>query len=193
MAPPIWFDPTSIGQSLARVENRLAYIEHAIGERIHLLRNRPEAPSVDQNEQQTALIRLFAHNSLPLALIRAPDFLRYTDALCREFHMPLLPEFRRTLIEAAEANRRVITPVSEGGRFVSLMADGVKAGGRLWQGLCLATTRRFLFWRIIQFPAQTSAAIAEGLAIVIRELTNRGFTCGRVVTDNASNEKRALD
>jgi hypothetical protein len=193
MAPPICFDPTSIAQSLARVENRPTNIEHAIGELMHLLRNRPEAPSVDQNEQETALIRFFAHNNQPLALIRAPDLLRSTHTLCIEFQMPSLSEFRRTLIEAAEANRRVSMPVSEGGRYVSLMADRMKVGGRLWQGVCLATTRRFLFWRIIQLRAQTSAAIAESLAIVIRELTNRGFTCCGVATDNASNETRALD
>jgi hypothetical protein len=69
------------------------------------------------------------------------------------------------------------------------MADGVKAGGRPWQGVCLATTRRFLFWRIIPLPPKTSAAVAEGFAIVIHELKNRGFTCRGVVTDNASNEK----
>jgi hypothetical protein len=193
MAPPIWFDPTSIAQSLARVENRLAGIEHAIGELMHLLRNRRKSPSVDENEQETALIRVFVHNNLLLAPIRAPDFLRYTHALCPEFHMLSLPEFRGILIEAAEANRRVITPVSESGRDVSLMADGVKAGGRLWQRFSLATMRRFLFCCIIQLSAQTSAVLAEVLAIVIRELTNRGFTRCGAVTANASNEKRTLD
>jgi hypothetical protein len=53
--------------------------------------------------------------------------------------------------------------------------------------------RRFVFSRIIQFPSQTSADIAEALAVVIREPVERGFTCCGVVTENAANEKRALD
>jgi hypothetical protein len=107
--------------------------------------------------------------------------------------MPSLPELRRTIIKKADAVRSLICPTSENGRYVSLMADGVRAGGRLWQGICVATMRRFVFWRIIQFPSQTSADIAEALAIVIRELVERGFTCCGVVTDNAAIEKLALD
>jgi hypothetical protein len=43
MATPIWFDPTSIVHSLARVEIRVANIQNAIDALMHLLRNRPEA------------------------------------------------------------------------------------------------------------------------------------------------------
>jgi cell division septal protein FtsQ len=52
--------------------------------------------------------------------------------------------------------------------------------------------KRFLFWRIIQFPNQMSAAIAERLAVAVREVNHRGFTCCGIVTDSTSNEKHAL-
>jgi hypothetical protein len=71
------------------------------------------------------------------------------------------------------------------------MADGVNAGDRLWEGICLATTKRCLFWHIIQLLDQTSVVIAEGLAVAVRKLNNRGFTCCGIVTNSASNEKRA--
>jgi hypothetical protein len=53
--------------------------------------------------------------------------------------------------------------------------------------------RRFVFWRIIHLPSQTSADTADALAIVIRELVERGLTCCGVIIDHAANEKRALD
>jgi hypothetical protein len=96
------------------------------------------------------------------------------------------------IINKADAIRSSISPISEHRKYVSLMAVGVRAGGRPWQGVCLATTQRFLFWGIIQILSQTSTDIAEALAIVIRGLAARGFTCCGVVTDNAATEKKEL-
>jgi hypothetical protein len=107
--------------------------------------------------------------------------------------MPSFQEVRQAIFNKTEAIRSSISPSSERGKYVNLMADGLRAGGRLWQGVCLATVRHFLFWGIIQMPSQTSADIAEALAIAVRELVARGFTCRGVVTDNAASEKMALN
>jgi hypothetical protein len=109
------------------------------------------------------------------------------------FPMLAFQELRQAIINKADPIRSLISPTSEHGKYVSLMADGVRAGRRLWQGVCRATMPWFLFWRVIQIPSQTSADTAEGLAIVVRELVVRGFACCGVVFDNAANEKKALN
>jgi hypothetical protein len=89
--------------------------------------------------------------------------------------------------------RDAITPETEGGKDLSLLADCVSGGNRLWFGLCLATDRRFLVWRTVQIADEKAATLAAALAREIEPLRSRGFVVCGVVTDNASNQKRALD
>jgi hypothetical protein len=46
--------------------------------------------------------------------------------------MPSFQELGQAIIQKADAVRSSISPTSEHGKYVSLMADGVRAGRRLW-------------------------------------------------------------
>jgi hypothetical protein len=88
MAPPIWFDPIFVAQLPARIESRLVKVEPAVDRHMALLRNPHETPSSGQNKQGTALLRLFACDTIPLTLICAPEFLQCACELCPGFPVP---------------------------------------------------------------------------------------------------------
>jgi hypothetical protein len=72
------------------------------------------------------------------------------------------------------------------------MIDGATSAHRVWLGICLSTDRGFVFWRLTELPDQTSATICNCLTEVIQDLNARGFRVIAIVTDNASNEIKAL-
>jgi hypothetical protein len=150
MLPPIWTDPTFVAQEFARVESRLSLIEKTLRHLVALLSTTRDTRPFHYEDSHAALVDLFTRTNIPLSLIRSREFLRDAHLMSRGFSMPSFPELRSTIIEKADAIRALSRPTSENGHDMSLMADGVRAGGWLWQGICIATMRRFVFWRIIQ-------------------------------------------
>jgi hypothetical protein len=59
--------------------------------------------------------------------------------------------------------------------------------------VCLCKGKRFRFWRIAEIQNQGAQKIAQCLSEVVRELNAKGFVVTSVVTDNASNERSALN
>jgi hypothetical protein len=130
-------------------------------------------------------INLVAKGNEPLA--------RFNDDLFVNFLKTISPGCVRTaIIRRAEEIRAKITPQTEYGHYVSLMADGARDAWRIWFGLCLSTAQYLPFWRVMSEPDQRAITIATRLADIVRELRVKGFIVMTIVTDNAANEQCAL-
>jgi hypothetical protein len=139
-------------------------------------------------------VTLFATKNLPLCYVNDDVFRGFVEHLNPRVRVPSDAEIRKGILQRAREIRAGITASSEGSPYVALMADGVQRAGRLWLATVLATAKRFHFWRLAPLDNQRAGTIADVLADVVQGLAARNrLSIVSVVTDNASNEKSALD
>jgi hypothetical protein len=108
------------------------------------------------------------------------------------FDLPNAAELRKTIIDLSDKWHDEFNPQTQGGEYVSLMIDGARMAHCSWLGICIATVAGFSFWRMPDLPGTTGLEIASAVAKVVEDLRQRGFTTVGVVTDNASNEIKAV-
>jgi KaiC/GvpD/RAD55 family RecA-like ATPase len=101
---------------------------------------------------------------------------------------PSLAELRDAVLKIANQFRVEFTPVTEHGRFCTLMVDTATSWPRTWLGLCISTPRGFSFWRCTSIADQTTATLIERLLEICRNLMRKRFVVCRIVTDNATDE-----
>jgi hypothetical protein len=130
--------------------------------------------------------------NMPIATVERDTFRVFLRDVVQMDDLPSRAELRDEIVRRAERAREGVSPLSEGSEYVSLMIDGAAGAHRTWLGVCLATYRRFYIWRLTALPDQKAATICQCLIGIIADLQNRGFTVVAVVTDNASNEVKAI-
>jgi hypothetical protein len=138
------------------------------------------------------LALFIGQSTVPISIIESQAFRSLISDLSSDSSLPCRATVRSRLIQLANTFRSSLTPETEQSRFVSLMVDGVRAGGQNWLGLCLATAKCFYFWRVIAIENQQAVTIAGKLSQVILQLRDSGFTVCAIVTDNASNEVKGV-
>jgi hypothetical protein len=196
--PPVpnvaeWVDGRGIAGMLGEIQKlvRLSL------EEIRAMKATQQAhPSTVLSPQETLneFVVLFATKNLPLYYLNDWVFRDFVHHLNPLIQIPNDAELRRGILRRAVEIRSQVTCESEGSPFCALMADGVTRAGRIWIAAVLATAKRFHFWRLAPVQNQRAGTIADVIADIVRKLAaDHHLSVVSVVTDNASNEKSALD
>jgi hypothetical protein len=139
---------------------------------------------------QTA--RFFVETNQALRIADHPAFKKYARAIAPDLDIATSRELRQVIIEAADAFRTSLTAEAVGSPYLSLMIDGSTMAGRKWLGVCIATMKASMIWRVLEMDDFKAKTICDSLEKVVGELVDRHFILCSIVTDNAANEAAAV-
>jgi hypothetical protein len=161
----------------------------------YFIRAGPIAAHPNNESPWELVVDLFATTNLPLSFIKNKNFVRFLHASFPLAKIPNFGELRAAILKRAQTIRLKWVQTVGRGSVISFLTDAGLGAGKNWLGIvACAPVVGFHFWSLEPLPKGDSQTIADILATKINELTvTFSLRVGAVVTDNAANEKAALN
>jgi hypothetical protein len=125
-------------------------------------------------------------------MIEDPKLKEFIQSIAPNVQLPSAAELRNRIVDLAKDYGDHITVDYYNVPFLSLMIDGITVKERTWLGVCVGTKGKYRFLRLLEMDNQQSETIADVLVPVVEKLRGMGFIIPAIVTDNATNEKKAV-
>lgn len=138
------------------------------------------------------LLRFIAVHNIPFYAIEDENLSKSYQILDNTFDIPGKDKLKLLMLEIAdEIKKSFLRELS--GQKVSLMIDGCQRWAKNYIGFIIFTPKRLYLYSVFNVPDEQSSTLAGLIANVVRELSLNNITVIAINTDNAANNRKALN